>query len=63
MALAVMLEGIVARGRNVVVAIEVTGYVVGESSPERSSALDPCIRLVSTKKFVLSPLMVGSGLS
>lgn len=58
----VVLVVVVGTGR-VVVATEVIGCEVVVISLGRSLELDPGETLVSTKNFLLPPLIAGSGLS
>lgn len=52
----------VVEGR-VVVGVEVVGSEVVVRSRDRSLELDPGVTLVSTRNFLLPPLIAGRGLS
>lgn len=52
----------VVKGR-VVVGVEVVGSEVVVRTRDNSLELDPGVTLVSTRNFLLPPLIAGSGLS
>ena len=60
-ALAVVTLAVV--GGCVVVGVEVVGSEVVVRTRDRSLELDPGVTLVSTRNFLLPPLIAGSGLS